>query len=219
MIALKGKEGAPAMPPVAATTVLRGVVRILGEWVRHPLLMLRFTWVFLLCIRGHDDRAISVLRGHEEQRFPHSCSALAVLLAVEGHSDVAVTFLRGQILARPDFPRLHEWLVDCYMEDGKYREAVCECKQLELLCHRSTDHYRTQYLLGWVLFRTGDTQGAMREFMKACEFNPHKADGQYAVGVCLFWMGFKAEALKRFHRALEIDRDHPQANAATAAME
>jgi len=65
--------------------------------------------------------------------------------------------------------------------------------------------------LGMSFLNEGDHQSALRELLKAAEFNPENAEVQNALG--LSYMGLKEHnsAILHFRKALQLKPDFPEA--------
>src|SRR6185295_7426354 len=102
---------------------------------------------------------------------------LADLQARKGETDAAVATLEDGIKLFPSAGNLHMKLGE--LEYGQRKDAQAKTELTTALKTEGPHQARAHYLLGFVLYRSGDTPGALKEFSEAARVDPKMAEAFY----------------------------------------
>jgi tetratricopeptide (TPR) repeat protein len=157
-------------------------------------------------LENHDlphAKSIAVLAYHG---YPSEENLLftANVLQLQGRFMDVVRLLEKQRSAYGNSALFLITLAESESDGMMYRPARKDLERAAALC---PDSYPAHYLLGNLLARTGDSDGAIREFEAAIRLSPRQPRTYVQLGLALEKRGQTAEARKNFETALSVD-DH-----------
>src|SRR5262249_37710682 len=91
-------------------------------------------------------------------------------------------------------------------------------KVLNAVLVASPKHSLSTLYLGYALYQKGQRQRAQEAFVAASKLDPASADPHYALGQLYESQNKFAEALTEYERAVSLQKDHPDAVAASKRL-
>jgi tetratricopeptide (TPR) repeat protein len=132
----------------------------------------------------------------------------------------AVRLLSQAASAAPDVPDFRYHLGLAYLQVGRARQAARELEAtLGMMGMRRDTRVKEPLVLlhaAIAYLRAGSLSTARARAEAASTRDPDSAEARYVLGLVTKEEGKESEALRLFREALELDRDHPDANIAVA---
>lgn len=120
----------------------------------------------------------------------------------EKQSELAIEHYRRMLELRDDYFTTHHLIGLCYIDLGRYDDAIRECEQTVAINHTYSEAWRDW---GLALVGKGDLEGALVKFRRAVEADAKKPEPYRLAGETLEKLGRVGEAETEFKQALTLD--------------
>jgi len=150
-----------------------------------------------------------------DSKNPSILSKLGILHSRRGRPDLALAELELATQRDPTQLDARAELGLLYSRGGDPERGL---KVLNAVLVASPQHPLSTLYLGYALYQKGQRQRAQEAFAAASKLDPVSADPHYALGQLYESQNKLAEALTEYERALSLQRDHPEAAAASKRL-
>ncbi|MFP4446019.1 MAG: tetratricopeptide repeat protein, partial [Desulfosudaceae bacterium] len=157
----------------------------------------------------------AILEQEPDQAGPHLM--MGVLYKLQGDFSAAETSYRRALEIDPGFTRAANNLAYLLAERGRKLDEALELA-LDARSRRADDPY-IRDTLGWVYYRQGKFEEAIRELRVCVEGLPDNATAHYHLGMALYRHGDNEEAGHYLERALDMEPDFPYADQAAKILD
>jgi len=139
-----------------------------------------------------------------DPKIPLAHEVLGEIALAEGNAELALTELQQERTANPLYPYVYDRIGDAYLRQGKLDDAQKALNQAILL-----DPYTTGPLIqmGRLLLKRGDDSLAASFLERAEKMDPENYQTHTLLGQAYRAMGRKAEALKQYQAAQNVQEE------------